>query len=254
MEIQFNGKNVLVTGAARGIGSAIAIAFADAGASVLATDVLETELHGLRTQSGDRIETDRLDVTDENDIRRCVEARAQKGRHFDVYVHVAGGVLGQKRKPLEEVTSAEWDRIYDVNTKGAFLVARALAPSMKQRKQGKIVMISSGAGLGVSLTGIQAYASAKAAQIGLTRQLAHELGPFGINVNAVAPGFLRTSPDYERQWASYGEAGQQAMIDEIPLRRIGEPEDIANAVLFLTSPYASWITGQTLSVNGGPTS
>lgn len=251
MEIQFKDKNVLVTGAARGIGSAIAAAFAENGANVLATDVLEAELDALRSAN---IDTDRLDVTDENDIRRCVEAQADKGRHFDIFVHVAGGVLGQKRKPLEDVTVAEWDRIYDVNTRGAFLVARALAPSMKQRRHGKIVMISSGAGLGVSLTGIQAYASAKAAQIGLTRQLAHELGPFGINVNAVAPGFLRTSPDYERQWASYGEAGQQAMLDEIPLRRIGQPDDIANAVLFLASPLASWITGQTLSVNGGPTS
>lgn len=251
MEIQFEGKNVLVTGAARGIGSAIVAAFAENGASVLATDVLEDDLHAQRSAN---IDTDRLDVTDEDDIRRCVETQAEKGRHFDIFVHVAGGVLGQKRKPLEEVTGDDWDRIYAVNTKGAFLVARALAPAMKRQKQGKIVMISSGAGLGVSLTGIQAYASAKAAQIGLTRQLAHELGPFGINVNAVAPGFLRTSPDYERQWASYGEAGQQAMLDEIPLRRIGEPDDIANAVLFLASPFASWITGQTLSVNGGPTS
>lgn len=256
MEIEFRGKAVLVTGAARGIGSAIVRAFADAGADVLATDVLEDALEPLRGISGsagNRVETDRLDVTDEADIGRCIGAQAQKGRAFDVFVHVAGGVLGQKRKPLEDVTSAEWDGIYDVNVKGAFLAARALAPGMKQRRHGKIVLISSGAGLGVSLTGIQAYASAKAAQIGLTRQLAHELGPFGINVNAVAPGFLRTSPDYERQWASYGEAGQQALIAAIPLRRIGEPQDIANAVLFLASPHAGWITGQTLSVDGGPT-
>lgn len=117
-----------------------------------------------------------------------------------------------------------------------------------------MVFISSGAGLGVSLTGIQAYASAKAALISLARQLAHELGPHGINVNAVAPGFLRTSPDYERQWASYGDEGQQAMLEQIPLRRIGQPDDISNAVLFLASPFASWITGQTLSVSGGPVS
>ena len=246
-----------MTGAARGIGAAIATAFAAAGANVLATDILAGELQSLHKPddaSGGSIETDVLDVIDENDIRRCVERRERMGRPFDIFIHVAGGVLGQKRKPLEDVTGAEWDRIYDVNTKGAFLVARAVVPAMKRNRQGKIILISSGAGLGISLTGIQAYASAKAAQIGLTRQLAHELGPFGINVNAVAPGFLRTSPDYERQWASYGEAGQQAMIGEIPLRRIGRPEDIANAVLFLASPLAGWITGQTLSVDGGPTS
>ena len=111
-------------------------------------------------------------------------------------------------------------------------------------------MIASRAGLGVSLTGIQSYATAKAAQLGLVRQLAHELGPNGITVNAVAPGFLRTSPDYERQWQSYGPEGQKAMIERVAMRRLGEPQDIAHAVMFLASPYASWITGQVLPVTG----
>ncbi len=122
---------------------------------------------------------------------------------------------------------------------------------MKSRGYGRIVTISSGAGLGVSMTGIQAYASAKAAQLGLVRQLAHELGPFGITANAVAPGFLRTSPDYERQWASYGEEKQAAVINSIARRRLGKPEDIAAATLFLASDAADWITGQVLSVDGG---
>ena len=110
------------------------------------------------------------------------------------------------------------------------------------------------AGLGVSLTGIQSYATAKAAQLGLVRQLAHELGPHGITVNAVAPGFLRTSPDYERQWQSYGPEGQKAMIERVAMRRLGEPQDIAHAVMFLASSYASWITGQVLPVTGSPIS
>lgn len=255
MDIQFEGKRVLVTGAARGIGRAICEAFAADGAAVLATDVNVTELEPLRQSAlasrGGSISTARLDVTDEADIAKLIEEQIAG---YDIFVHVAGGVLGQTRKPVETVPAADWDSIYSVNVRGAFLIARAVVPAMKARGEGKMVFISSGAGLGVSLTGIQAYASAKAALISLARQLAHELGPFGINVNAVAPGFLRTSPDYERQWASYGDDGQQAMLEQIPLRRIGQPEDISNAVLFLASPFASWITGQTLSVSGGPVS
>ena len=256
MDIHFEGQRVLVTGAARGIGRSICESFAANGAAVIATDINEDALQPLlreaRPARGGSLAGERLDVTDETDIAAVVARHAgEKG--FDIFVHVAGGVLGQARKPVEDVPARDWDRIYDVNVRGAFLVAKAVVPAMKRKRSGKIVHISSGAGLGVSLTGIQAYASAKAALISLTRQLAHELGPFGINVNAVAPGFLRTSPDYERQWASYGEDGQQAMINSIPLRRIGLPEDISNAVLFLASPLASWIAGQTLSVSGGPT-
>lgn len=99
--------------------------------------------------------------------------------------------------------------------------------------------------------GIQAYAAAKAAQIGLTRQLAHELGPWGITVNDVAPGFVRSNPTTEMQWQSYGEEGQRALVEGIALRRLGAPEDIAHAVLFCASPYAGWITGQVLRVDGG---
>jgi 3-oxoacyl-[acyl-carrier protein] reductase len=240
MAFDYSGHRVLVSGAAHGIGAAVCDGFRAAGATVLATDVLagKSEHSGLAS----------LDVTDEAEIAKLVAAEDD----FDIYVHVAGGVLGQRKLPVEDVATEDWDAIYNVNVRGAFLVSRAVVPGMKRRGKGKIVTIASGAGLGVSLTGIQAYASAKAALIGLTRQLGHELGPFNINVNAVAPGFLRTNPDAELQWQSYGEAGQNAMIADIPLRRLGEPEDIANAVLFLASPFASWITGQTLSVSGGP--
>lgn len=252
MDINFQGKRVLVTGAARGIGGDICRAFAEDGAAVLATDLdvaaLDTLAREVRPARGGSLAIARLDVADPTEIASV--AGAKEG--FDIFVHVAGGVLGQAPKPMEEVPPADWDSIYAINVRGGFLVAQAVVPAMKQRGEGKILFISSGAGLGVSLTGIQAYASAKAAQIGLTRQLAHELGPFGINVNSVAPGFLRTSPDYERQWDRYGEEGQRKMLESIPLRRIGLPEDISSAVLFLSSPFASWITGQTLSVSGGP--
>ena len=122
---------------------------------------------------------------------------------------------------------------------------------MKQARYGRIINISSGAGLGISLTGIQAYASAKAAQIGLTRQLAHELGAWQITVNNIAPGFVRSNPTTEKQWQAYGEAGQQALLNNIALKRLGTPNDIAHAVLFFASNYAGWITGQVLSVDGG---
>ena len=122
---------------------------------------------------------------------------------------------------------------------------------MKAARCGRIVNISSGAGLGISLTGIQAYASAKAAQIGLTRQLAHELGPWGITVNNIAPGFVRSNPTTERQWESYGAEGQRALVDRIALKRLGTPDDIAYGVLFFASDYAGWITGQVLSIDGG---
>ena len=122
---------------------------------------------------------------------------------------------------------------------------------MKKAKAGRIVNISSGAGIKVSLTGIQAYASAKAAQIGLSRQLAHELGPFGITVNNIAPGFVLSNPTTQKQWESYGEQGQKELVDRIALKRLGSPDDIAHAVMFFASDYAGWITGQIISVSGG---
>ena len=123
---------------------------------------------------------------------------------------------------------------------------------MKQNGHGQIIVISSRAGIGVSLTGVQSYGTAKAAQIGLVKQLAAELGQFGITVNSVAPGFMPTSPDYVKQWQSYGKEKQQALVEGIAMRRIGRPDDIANAVLFFASEQAGWITGQTLAVTGGP--
>jgi 3-oxoacyl-[acyl-carrier protein] reductase len=160
-------------------------------------------------------------------------------------------VLGQVGRPLEAISPKEWRAIFDVNVNGAFYFSQTVAAGMKRGKFGRIINISSRAGLEISLTGIQAYASAKAAQIGLTRQLAHELGPWGITVNNVAPGFVRSNPATERQWQSYGEEGQKRLVESIALKRLGTPDDIAHAVLFFASDYAGWITGQVLSVDGG---
>jgi 3-oxoacyl-[acyl-carrier protein] reductase len=122
---------------------------------------------------------------------------------------------------------------------------------MKRRRYGRVVTISSGAGRSVSLTGIQAYASAKAAQIGFTRQLAHELGPFGITVNCIAPGFVLSNPTTQAQWDGYGPDGQRALLERIPVRATGTPADIARGVLFFAVPAAGWVSGQTLSIDGG---
>jgi 3-oxoacyl-[acyl-carrier protein] reductase len=122
---------------------------------------------------------------------------------------------------------------------------------MKERGWGRIVNISSGAGRSVSLTGIQAYASAKAGQIGFTRQMAHELGRYGITVNCIAPGFVLSNPTTQKQWESYGEEGQARLVNGIAVRRLGAPEDIANGVRFFVSDDSSWITGQTISIDGG---
>jgi 3-oxoacyl-[acyl-carrier protein] reductase len=190
-------------------------------------------------------------VTDKRAVEAFVsDASAASGR-VDILVNDAGGVLGQVGRPLEEVTPADWQAIFDVNVTGAFYCSQAVAPGMKAARFGRIINISSGAGLGVSLTGIQAYAAAKAAQIALTRQLAHELGPWGITVNNIAPGFVRSNPTTERQWQSYGDEGQRALVERIALKRLGTIDDIAYGALFFASDFAGWITGQVLSIDGG---
>jgi 3-oxoacyl-[acyl-carrier protein] reductase len=221
---------------------------------VYACDVLEDSLQEtaqLAEQSGTPIRVRRVDVTDQAAVQQLVDEAVLDTGRVDVLVNNAGGVLGQVGRPLEEVSPQDWRAIFGVNVDGAFLFSQAAAPHMKRQKSGRIINISSGAGLGVSLTGIQAYASAKAAQIGLTRQLAHELGEWGITVNNVAPGFVRSNPTTERQWQSYGEEGQQRLLNNIALKRLGTPQDIANAVLFFASEQAGWISGQVLSVDGG---
>lgn len=252
MEIFFPGKTVLVTGAVRGIGREIVHAFAARGAQVHAADIEEGELPAVAATAmpaaGGSVRTHVLDVTDPAAVLALV---ARIGA-VDIAVHSAGGVRSRPKVPIDQVTDADWRAIQAVNVDGAFHVARAVVPGMKQSGKGRIVVISSRAGLGVSRTGIQSYGTAKAAQIGLVRQLAAELGPFGITVNSVAPGFMPTSPDYVRQWDSYGPEGQKALIESIAMRRLGRPEDIAHAALFLASDYAEWITGQTLCVSGGP--
>jgi len=249
MQIRFDGKTVVVSGAGHGFGRCIAETFAGLGARVFGCDLFAAEL--VETARAG-VETEVLDLTDRTAAADWIGRIEQMaGGAIDVLVNNAGGVAGQEVRPIEEVPDADWDRIFAVNIGAALALSRAAAPGMKRAHDGRIVNISSGAGLGPSLTGIQAYCAAKHAVVGLTRQLAHELGPFGITVNSVAPGFMRSNEASERQWAGYGEAGQTALVERIAMRRLGTAQDIANAVLFFASDLAGFVNGQILAVDGG---
>ncbi len=242
-----DGRLFLVAGAAQGIGRAIVTGLAGAGARVVACDIDADGLAETARAAGPECDGHVLDVTQAAGI----EALIGRIGPVDGLVYSAGGVAGQTGRPVEDVADADWHTIQAINLTGAFLLTRAVTPGMKARSRGRIVMISSGAGIDVSLTGIQAYASAKAGQLGLVRQLAHELGRWNITVNAVAPGFVRSNPTTERQWQDLGAEGQRDLVGRIALGRLGTAADIADAVLFLASDRASWITGQVLRVDGG---
>src|SRR6058998_2164306 len=226
---ELSGKVALVTGTAHGIGTAIANGLEEDGATV------------------HRVDRDTADLADPRQVAQLIERIGS----IDVLVNNAGGVAGQVGRPLDEISDDDWQAVVDANLTSTFLCTRAVIPAMKAARFGRIVNISSGAGRSVSLTGIQAYASAKAGQIGFTRQTAHELGPFGITVNSIAPGFVLSNPTSIAQFERYGEDGQRRLLEAIATRRLGTPEDIANGVLFFAADEASWVTGQVLSIDGG---
>jgi len=223
------GRVAVVTGTANGIGAGIADALGSEGAKV------------------HRADKDTVDLTVPAAVREFFAAVGG----VDILVNNAGGVCQQTGHPLEEVGDDDWHAVVNANLTTAFLCTRAVVPAMKQRRWGRIINISSAAGLTVSKTGIQAYTSAKAGQIGFTRQMAHELGPFGITVNCIAPGFILSNPTTQRQWESYGEQGQRDLVLGIAMRRLGHPADIANGVLFFAAERSGWVTGQVIAIDGG---
>jgi 3-oxoacyl-[acyl-carrier protein] reductase len=254
MQIDLSGRVAIVTGAAHGIGRAICTTLASAGARIWAADIRADPLAGTVaavTSAGGICQSAVVDLTDSAAVGRFVEQVVAAEGRIDILVNTAGGVVGQVGQPVETITDEAWDSIVRANLNATFYCIRAVAPQMKASGGGRIVNISSGAGRSVSLTGIQAYASAKAGQLGLTRQMAHELGQYGITVNAIAPGFVRSNPTTEQQWEAMGEARQKQLVESIALRRLGRAEDIANGVLFFASDLAGWVTGQTISIDGG---
>ncbi|MBC9178585.1 SDR family NAD(P)-dependent oxidoreductase [Pseudoroseomonas ludipueritiae] len=250
MTLDFEGRIVAVTGAAMGFGRAIARSFAVRGAEVYATDIDAAGLAETARENG--IRTAVVDLTDRAAAGAWIgEVERQAGRAIDILVNNAGGMMGQHHRPVEEVPDADWDAIMALNVNASFATVRAAAPGMKRAGAGRIVNISSGAAFRPSRTRIQAYATAKHAVLGLTRQLAMELGPFGITVNTVAPGLVLTDADKQGGWDSMGEERRKAALSGIALGRLGDAQDIADATMFFASDLAKFVSGQILPVNGG---
>ena len=246
---RFSGRVVIVTGAARGIGAGTAQRFASEGASVAVLDLDEsaasTTARGLGTERAIGLA---CDVADAAAVESAVERVVAELGRVDVLVNNAGIT---RDNLLFKMTEHDWDMVVDVHLKGAFLMSRAAQKHMVAAKHGKILNLSSVSALGNR--GQANYSAAKMGVQGLTRTLALELGPFGINVNAIAPGFIVTDMTDATAVRLRMEPEQlrQLNADAAPVRRVGQPEDIAAAAAFLCSDEASFITGQTLYVDGG---
>lgn len=242
-------RTALVSGVVGGIGAAIARRLMDLGVSVVVCDLPGDRLTEAAAALG--LPALGADLGDATAVSEMTAAMARDFGAPDIVVNAAGGTCGQVGRPIEEVSLDEWRHIFMANVDSAFLLAQATAPHMKSRGWGRIVTISSGAGLRPSLTGIQAYTAAKHALVGLTKQLSQELARHGITVNSVAPGFVLSNETTQRQWESYGPDGQTQLVQRIHTRRLGQPEDIAAAVAFFAGEASGWTTGQILSVDGG---
>lgn len=246
-----SARTALVTGVVGGIGAAIATRLAADGARVVVSDLPGEALKAAAERLG--LPAVGADLGDPAAVKEMVREIALDHGDPSILVNAAGGVRNQVGTPLEDVDPDAWRSIFAVNVDASLYLSQALVPAMKAAHWGRIVTISSGAGLRPSLTGIHAYTAAKHALVGLTKQLSLELGPHGITVNSIAPGFVLSNPATQRQWDAYGPEGQAQLVGRIHTRRLGTPDDIAAAAAFLTAQDAGWISGQILSVDGGIT-
>jgi NAD(P)-dependent dehydrogenase (short-subunit alcohol dehydrogenase family) len=249
-------KVAIITGGAKGMGKGIALKFAEEGCNVVVTDIdldgaqsVAAEING----SGRRSIADRMDITKSSEIEELTAKVVNEFGKIDILVNNAGGVPGTHGAGSSEtITEGEWDRIVALNLKGPFLVSKAVLPTMKRHRSGKIVNISSIGAVSPSVSVLH-YHSAKAGVLGLTINLAFELAPFNICVNAIVPGPVET-PFWDALMPKGPErdAFLVAMAkQEVPLGRMGTAEDIAGAALFLTSALSDFMTGQVLHVAGG---
>ncbi|MFL5334385.1 MAG: SDR family NAD(P)-dependent oxidoreductase [Geminicoccaceae bacterium] len=246
--MEFAGKTILFTGAAGGLGTDGALAYLRAGARVLCVDIDEAKIAALqelaRTVEGGSLAIERLDLADPVRLEHGLAALVEREGHVDVVINNAAIYPA---KPFEEFTLAEYQAVQRVNVEAGVLCVRAALPGMRSRGWGRIVNVASVTFYG-GWANLSPYVASKATLVGLTRAWAREFGPYGITVNAIAPGAFPT--DAEKIHPD-PDGYTRFVLDHQAVKRRGHPDDIAQALLFLTSDCAGFITGQTLNVDGG---
>ena len=257
--MRFRNKVALITAAANGIGRATAAIMAHEGAAVIAVDThqdrLDEAIPALRDaagRSGGTVEGMLVDALDAAAVDRLVADIARDKGGIDILVNAVGGstVIANPRATTEELSFADWQKLIAFNLDATFLCTHAVIPVMKRKRSGKIVNLASIAGRGLSFNSSSAYATAKGGIIAFTRKLGHELGPEGINVNAIAPSLTLTER-IRPHWDKRSQASQAEEIERTPLRRVAEASDQANVICFLASSDADFVTGITIDVTGG---
>ncbi|MCE5282121.1 MAG: SDR family oxidoreductase [Deltaproteobacteria bacterium] len=244
--MRFKDQVAIITGAAKGIGRSIALALVKEGAKVVLVDVDGDVLRSLQEEiekRGGQALSVACDISTPSDVERMVEQGLKAFGRIDLLVNNAGII---RRGTIETVSEEDWDRVIAVNLKGTFNCCKAVVGPMKRQRSGKIVNVSSIAGKLGDITSAPGYGSSKAGTDALMKTLARQLAPSGIRVNAVAPHAIET--EMSAQWP---DERKREVVTGIPLGRLGRPEDVAAAVLFLASDDASFITGEILDVNGG---
>lgn len=245
MDLHLEGKVALVTGAASGFGSAIAAALVTEGCTAYLADKNLAGAEAARSRLGEKAHALEVDVGDANDVAAKIGSIVGKHQRIDILVNNAG-IL--KVGALADSTPADWDQVCRVNLSGVFYCSRAVMPQMTKARSGKIINIASiSAFKGGGVFGNVLYGTTKAGIVAMTKGFARELGPFGINVNAIAPGLAETGMTHQY----LGDEKRRQISQSIPIGRIGTPTDIARLVTFLASDASTYITGETIIIDGG---